>query len=55
MEALSEFFAMGGYATYVWTAYGLALFGIGGILLISLKSWKAREREFTALRGPSRQ
>lgn len=26
---LNEFFAMGGYALYVWTAYGLTLFVFG--------------------------
>ena len=50
MDALKTFFEMGGYAVYVWTAYGAATLGICGVLIFSLRSWKAREREFSALR-----
>ncbi|MDY0881878.1 heme exporter protein CcmD [Dongia soli] len=37
MEALSTFFAMGGYAAYVWPAYGVA-----AIILIAftIDSWR---------------
>ena len=33
-ESLSDFFAMGGYAGYVWAAFGIT-FGVMFILLIS--------------------
>ncbi|WP_394127194.1 heme exporter protein CcmD [Vibrio hepatarius] len=33
-ESLSEFFAMGGYAGYVWAAFGIT-FGVMLVLLIT--------------------
>ena len=36
----SEFFHMGGYAFYVWTAYGLTLAVLGGAVLAPL--WRHR-------------
>jgi heme exporter protein D len=51
MDTLVEYFHMGGYAMFVWPAYGLALLGLAGILTLSLKSWKAREKEFGGLKA----
>jgi len=36
MQTLAQWAAMGGYAGYVWTAYGIALIVLGGI---GLQSW----------------
>jgi heme exporter protein D len=49
MDHVQEFFAMGGYAAYVWTAWGLTLFVLGGLAWASLRSMRARERELAAL------
>lgn len=38
---MSEFFNMGGYAAFVWPAYGLALF----ILVINVALPRRRERQ----------
>ncbi len=46
---MSGFFAMGGYAAYVWPAYALALIVIGGVALASLRTLRAREAEARAL------
>ncbi|MGF1758375.1 heme exporter protein CcmD [Photobacterium sagamiensis] len=35
-ESLSDFFAMGGYASYVWGAYGISFAAMLWILLTSL-------------------
>lgn len=51
MENFADILHMGGYAKFVWTAYGLAAFGIVGILALSLKSWKDHEREFGHLKS----
>lgn len=51
MGSLVEYFQMGGYAMFVWPAYGLALLGLVGILWFSVSSWKAREAEFNVLKS----
>jgi len=49
MDTLSSYFAMGGYAGYVWPAYLLAAVVIVGLLLTSWRGLKARERELKLL------
>ena len=40
---MSTFFAMGGYAAYVWAAYGVSLLGIAAAATLVLRSyWKAK-------------
>jgi heme exporter protein D len=51
MDSLSAYFQMGGYAAFVWPAYALGVAGLIGILAASVKSWKAREAEFTKLKA----
>ncbi|MBL8630507.1 MAG: heme exporter protein CcmD [Rhodospirillaceae bacterium] len=53
MDALDTFLQMGGHAKFVWPAYGLGVLGLVGILLLSVKSWKAREAEFAKLKAAS--
>ena len=36
MSALTEFFAMDGYAVYVWVSYGLSLLGSAGLVWLSV-------------------
>ncbi|MDX2144340.1 MAG: heme exporter protein CcmD [Rhodospirillaceae bacterium] len=50
MQALSEYFQMGGYAWFVWPAYALAAAGLIGVLWASYRAWRAREHEFAALK-----
>jgi len=45
---MNEFFAMGGYAAYVWPAYGLAAAILIGVWIASVRSLKARETEVEA-------
>jgi heme exporter protein D len=42
---MSEFFAMGGYAAYVWTCYALSAAVLAGLALSSVKRLKALEAE----------
>jgi len=61
---MSEFLYMGGYAAYVWTAYGLAAAVLLGMiahsllwhrrLLKDLRRRSARSRMATAAREPAR-
>ena len=54
---MSEFLAMGGYAAYVWPAYGLAAIILVGLLVASLRGLRAREAELDAVevRRPRRE
>ena len=45
---MTHFLAMGGYAAYVWPAYGVAAAVLIGLLVASLRSLRAREAEIEA-------
>lgn len=49
MAALSEFFAMGGYAAFVWPAYGVAVVVLAGMVIESLRRVRTAEAELRAL------
>ena len=51
---MSGFFAMGGYAAYVWPAYAAALIALGGLTLLSLVA-RARVRRELRARGLDRR
>ena len=40
-NSLAEFFAMGGYAFYVWTSYGLTLIVLLGNIIIPI--WQRKQ------------
>lgn len=48
---MTEFFAMGGYAAYVWPAYGLAALVMLGLLVATLKAVRGAETTLKALEG----
>ena len=54
MDAILNVLNMGGYAAWVWPAYGLAAVAIVGILIATRRTLKAREREFEALKSARR-
>jgi len=42
---MSHFLAMGGYAAFVWPAYGVTLLGLGAATLLTLLAyWRAKAR-----------
>jgi len=47
---VDAFLAMGGYAAYVWPAFGLTLLVLIGLLWQSLRMARQREAELSALR-----
>jgi heme exporter protein D len=49
MSGWQTFLAMGGYAPYVWPAYGAALLVLGGLLAWSLGAYRRRQRELERL------
>lgn len=50
-DGLADFLAMGGYAMWVWPAYGLATLVLGGLVVVSLRTMRRRERALRALDG----
>jgi heme exporter protein D len=53
-STIQDFLAMGGYAQFVWPAYGLAAVVLVGLLAISLRQLRKAEAELRAL-GLSRR
>ena len=51
---MTEFFAMGGYAAYVWTAYGFAALVLIVLLVQSWRSARRREAELEQVRRLAR-
>ncbi|HAS6349855.1 heme exporter protein CcmD [Vibrio sp. IRLE0018] len=47
-ESLSEFFAMGGYASYVWGAFGITFLSMLILLISSLRRSNALLNEVKA-------
>ncbi|EGA68461.1 heme exporter protein D [Vibrio sinaloensis DSM 21326] len=44
-ESLSDFFAMGGYAGYVWSAFGITFLSMIIVLIVSLRQGDALLKE----------
>lgn len=51
---LTDFLAMGGYAAYVWSAYGLAAAVLIALLVQSWRSARRREAELEQVRRLAR-
>jgi heme exporter protein D len=48
-DAISDFFAMGGYALYIWPAYGVSTVVMAWIAIASWRRTKANEAELKKL------
>jgi heme exporter protein D len=46
---MAEFFAMGGYAAYVWPAYGLSALALAALIAISLLESRRAAAQLRAL------
>ncbi len=55
MEKVAEFFAMGGYAAFVWPAYLITALVLIGLLVHALYTLRRRERRLEALRQTLRR
>ena len=49
LERLTAFLEMGGYAAFVWPAFGLAAVVMVGLLLATLRQLRRRRRELAEL------
>ncbi|WP_299686142.1 heme exporter protein CcmD [uncultured Vibrio sp.] len=47
-ESLSDFFAMGGYAPYVWSAFGITFLAMLVLLVVSVRRGKQLLNEVQA-------
>ena len=50
-----SFFEMGGYAAYVWPAFGAAATIMVALLVLSIRTMRAREAALRALEASARQ
>ena len=46
---MAEFFAMGGYAVFVWSAYGVVAVVLAGLTVWTLASLRAAEKDMRDL------
>ena len=49
MDAVSQFLDMGGYAGFVWPAYGIVAIVLVGLLVVSRRELRAAEKTLGAL------
>jgi len=45
----ATFFAMGGYAAYVWPAYGASFVGLAGAVVWTLAAWRRTRAQLALL------
>lgn len=46
---MNEFFAMGGYAAYVWPSYIIAVAAIAGMAIQTTTAWRQAQQRLQAL------
>ena len=49
MDGLRSFLAMGGYAHFVWPAYGMALAVLGGLVVAAVRRLRRSEADLARL------
>ncbi|HXE16468.1 MAG TPA: heme exporter protein CcmD [Stellaceae bacterium] len=49
MSGVDHFLAMGGYAVFVWPAYGVALVVMAGLAIHGVAAYRRRRRELARL------
>ena len=55
LDSLTSFLEMGGYARFVWPAFAVTLFVLGGLLIESMRSLKVKQQRLAALQTASQQ
>lgn len=51
MDDVLSFLEMGGYAAYVWPAWGLTILVLAGLLVFTLRAVRRNEAELAALQA----
>jgi len=52
MNAIENWFAMGGYAGFVWPAYGVTAIVLGGLALVSWRRYRRSGDTLACLQKP---
>lgn len=55
MNAVTGFFQMGGYAAFVWPALGLTVAIMAGLLIVTLRQLRERQRRLAELEAAGAQ
>ena len=55
MQAVLDYLSMGGYAAFVWPAYGVAGLVLGGLYWQSLQGYRRRQGEVERLQQGRRR
>lgn len=55
MQAISDFFAMGGHAGYIWPAFAVTLLAMIVLLFTTLRGWRQSEMVLKSLRQERRR
>ncbi|HUO94469.1 MAG TPA: heme exporter protein CcmD [Rhizomicrobium sp.] len=51
---MAHFFAMGGYAAFVWPAYGASFVGLGAMIWLTLRDYGRTKRRLAELERDDR-
>jgi heme exporter protein D len=51
---MAHFLAMGGYAAFVWPAYGVSFLGVGGMIWLTLRDYAKTKRQLAQLERDDR-
>ncbi|HTZ81005.1 MAG TPA: heme exporter protein CcmD [Stellaceae bacterium] len=49
MDTIAHYLEMGGYARFVWPAYGVAVIVLAGMAIASVAGWRRQQRLWAAL------
>jgi heme exporter protein D len=49
---MSVLLSMGGYAAFVWPAYGVSVLGLGAAIVLTLRSYARAKARLAALEKP---
>lgn len=55
MQAITDFFAMGGHAGYIWPAFAVTLVAMVVLLFTTLRGWRQSEVVLKSLRQERRR
>ena len=48
---MSAFFAMGGYAVFIWPAYAVSAIGLGGMIVLTWRAYARARAQAKSLEG----
>jgi heme exporter protein D len=51
---MNHFLAMGGYAAFVWPAYGATLLGLGAAIALTLRAYRRAKAQLAILEAKDR-